>query len=558
MMPGTSNPAASQPIDATPRPSAGCVLVVRSDDLRERVGAALSAVGLSEVTIESSPSYLSAMGRLVIVKPDVILGPVSAMTGMVASTARALRKLSPDARLVALAQAHEQDEADAARDAGFDQCLFEPADATQLLMALGITAEQASAATFEPDTTPPTEQDLDAPEPAPAQPPAAGTASAVALEAFPPVLDDAGEVHDAFGLHEVPEAFRQGEALEPHAADDRVTNDALLAPGRLDRSADAPAQPPSEHAPDDTEVAVPLGDVDLVESLMQDCCSMPRQAERLLVQQSGIAGVALAPSADRVPPGHAVVAVQHNAQQLGLLHAPPPATPQQLTPWADWLARWLALEKHVAQLERQAMTDELTGVWNRRYFQQFLEERLRAAGRERQQVTLLVFDIDNFKQYNDNYGHPAGDDILRETARLIQSLVRDHDVVARIGGDEFAVVFWDKGEPRHLGSQHPDNVLGIARRFQKAISEHKFPKLGTEAVGTLTVSGGLAGFPWDGRTPEELIAQADAMAIQSKRKGKNAVCFGPACAPTHNGGENSNGEHPAPARQGDRDTCGDA
>jgi len=230
-----------------------------------------------------------------------------------------------------------------------------------------------------------------------------------------------------------------------------------------------------------------------------------------------------------------VVAVQYVGKPLGLLHAPYPVSAEQLAPWADWLARWLALEEQVADLRRLAMTDELTGVWNRRYFQQFLQRRLQEAGRERQQVTLLVFDIDDFKQYNDNYGHPAGDEILRETARLIQSLVRDHDVVARIGGDEFAVVFWDKGEPRHLGSQHPDSVLAIARRFQKAICEHQFPKLGKEAVGQLTVSGGLAGFPWDGRTPEELIDQADAMALQSKRNGKNAVCFGPGATPNGNG-----------------------
>nr|MBX2850756.1 diguanylate cyclase [Phycisphaeraceae bacterium] len=76
--------------------------------------------------------------------------------------------------------------------------------------------------------------------------------------------------------------------------------------------------------------------------------------------------------------------------------------------------------------------------------------------------------------------------------------------------------------------------IGIAKRFQKAICEHRFPELGEEAVGRLTVSGGLAGFPWDGRTPEELIARADTMALKSKRQGKNAICFGPGAAP--NGG----------------------
>ncbi len=142
-------------------------------------------------------------------------------------------------------------------------------------------------------------------------------------------------------------------------------------------------------------------------------------------------------------------------------------------------------------------------------------------------MTLLVFDIDDFKIYNDRYGHAAGDEILRETARLMQSFVREHDVVARIGGDEFAVIFWDAGERRRPNSAHPQSVRHAAERFQKAIYNHSFPKLAHEAPGTLTISGGLASFPWDGRSPEELLERADAMAMKSKRQGKNAITFGP-------------------------------
>jgi diguanylate cyclase (GGDEF)-like protein len=141
-------------------------------------------------------------------------------------------------------------------------------------------------------------------------------------------------------------------------------------------------------------------------------------------------------------------------------------------------------------------------------------------------VTLLVFDIDDFKLYNDKYGHGTGDDVLRETARLMLSVVREHDVVARIGGDEFAVIFWDNEKPRKPHSEHPHDVVAAARRFQDAICSHRFPKLLDKAVGRLTVSGGLASFPWDGRTPDELLDRADAMALQSKRQGKNAITFG--------------------------------
>ena len=111
------------------------VLVVRDEALRERIGAALAGARL-EAQVETSPSYLSAMGWLTEQRVDVIIGPVSAMTGMVGSTARALRRLAPGTRLIAVATDTERAEAEAARTAGFDDCVFEPADATALLSAL--------------------------------------------------------------------------------------------------------------------------------------------------------------------------------------------------------------------------------------------------------------------------------------------------------------------------------------------------------------------------------------------------------------------------------------
>jgi diguanylate cyclase (GGDEF)-like protein len=152
---------------------------------------------------------------------------------------------------------------------------------------------------------------------------------------------------------------------------------------------------------------------------------------------------------------------------------------------------------------------------------------LRQAASQRFAVTVMVFDIDDFKRYNDHYGHAAGDDILRETARLMTSVIRARDVVARIGGDEFAVIFWDHDAPRRPPSHHPADVRDAAERFRGAICAHKFPTLSEEAPGTLTISGGLASFPWDGRTPEELVNRADAMTLQSKRQGKNVLTFGP-------------------------------
>jgi diguanylate cyclase (GGDEF)-like protein len=194
---------------------------------------------------------------------------------------------------------------------------------------------------------------------------------------------------------------------------------------------------------------------------------------------------------------------------------------------ARWLAGWFRLADQQAQLREAAFTDALTGANNRRFFDLFAARALAAARERRHYVTILLFDIDNFKQYNDLYGHEAGDDILVEVTRLMRAALRPTDRVCRLGGDEFAVIFHDPQGPRQEGSQHPADVRDIAMRFQKQVSEYKFPKLADKAQGTLTISGGLATFPWDGQTPAELLAHADRLLLDSKKAGKNVITLGP-------------------------------
>ena len=466
------------------------VLVVRDGQLRDRVSAAIEAARLG-AQVEVSPSYLSAMGWLSRERVDVVIGPVSAMTGMVGSTARALRRLAPGTRLIVVANQDEHAEAAAAMTAGFDECVFEPADATALMTALRLP--NVEPVEFEP------EDDSDSESGA-----SVSSAESAALMA-----------NDPQPTQQTEQSPTAANGAEPMGVD--LLGLRSEQQGEIDPSG-------------------PVGDVDLAEAVIRGDGSMTSMAMRLLREQSGLTEAAYVSASDLSgqPVLDGAVEVKFGGRTYGWLLAQG-SSRDQLLPWSAWLARWVALDAKQAELYRLAMRDELTGLWNRRYFDRFLNHLLQHAAQGRQQVTLLLFDIDNFKQYNDKYGHPIGDEVLRSTAQLIQSLVREHDVVARIGGDEFAVVFWDKGEPRHLGSQHPDNVIGIAKRFQKAICEHRFPKLGEEAVGSLTVSGGLAGFPWDGRTPEELVERADAISLQSKRQGKNAICFGQGAAPNGNG-----------------------
>jgi diguanylate cyclase (GGDEF)-like protein len=116
-------------------------------------------------------------------------------------------------------------------------------------------------------------------------------------------------------------------------------------------------------------------------------------------------------------------------------------------------------------------------------------------------------------------------------------VIRESDRVCRIGGDEFAVIFADVEGPREFGSSHPDSVEQIARRFQEQICQMRFPKLGSEALGSLSISAGLATYPWDGLEPSALLSLADSRALESKRKGKNSITYGPAAADRSPSGE---------------------
>ncbi len=230
-----------------------------------------------------------------------------------------------------------------------------------------------------------------------------------------------------------------------------------------------------------------------------------------------------------LPAGHdepGAAAVTWRGRHLGRLRSAEVPL-EQLAPHAAWLGAWIALRDQQAQLRDAAFTDCLTGAYNRRFFDKYLGAAVKQAADKRHSVTVMVFDVDDFKNFNDRYGHAAGDDILRETVKLLTSVIRPSDRVCRIGGDEFAVIFHEPRGPRNPTSKPPSSVFEIARRFQRAICEQRFPKLGLQAPGTLTISGGLATYPWDGRTAEELVTRADELALQSKRQGKNAITFGP-------------------------------
>lgn len=318
-------------------------------------------------------------------------------------------------------------------------------------------------------------------------------------------------------------------AISPSAPAAATASAAAMshAPSAHDRPAeialqDRPLAPSSPPTP-----AAAIGDTDLIQALLHDPAGLAPLALRLIAHHAGWSDVRLnhdlAANQAKPPDG---VEVALGTRRFGNLVADH-AAPGQLRSWADWLAQWLNVEAEFRQLRQEANTDDLTGACNRRFFERFLTDAIGRARPMRRPVTVMVFDIDNFKPYNDRFGHEAGDDILREIVRLMQSVVRQGDIVCRIGGDEFAVVFADPEAPRTPGSTHPESVESIARRFQQAVCSMRFPKLGQQALGTISVSAGLASFPWDGQDAATLLRLADQRALESKRKGKNALTFGP-------------------------------
>jgi PleD family two-component response regulator len=191
-----------------------------------------------------------------------------------------------------------------------------------------------------------------------------------------------------------------------------------------------------------------------------------------------------------------------------------------------------ALVTRIRQLEKLATEDDLTGLKNRRYTREFARQIIERAKKTGGRVTVLIFDIDDLKHYNDVYGHAAGDEALKMAAVLIQRCCRKHDVVGRLGGDEFAAIFWDDpkftpppagSERRTTSAEHPTEAILIAKRFRRELEKTDLKLESPNGHETLTISGGLATLNRDGFTSDELFEKADQALLEAKRSGKNRV-----------------------------------
>jgi diguanylate cyclase (GGDEF)-like protein len=167
-----------------------------------------------------------------------------------------------------------------------------------------------------------------------------------------------------------------------------------------------------------------------------------------------------------------------------------------------------------ARVEAQANQDALTHLPNRRFFVQWLGFNLAQAKRDGGDLALMFIDLDGFKAVNDRYGHDAGDALLVRIARRFRATLRESDLLARVGGDEFALIAPNAKDGRELGQ--------LAQRLLNALSDASAPKLAGEPVGA---SIGIAFYPDDAEDLQGLVAAADAAMYAAKRAGKNRFAF---------------------------------
>lgn len=179
----------------------------------------------------------------------------------------------------------------------------------------------------------------------------------------------------------------------------------------------------------------------------------------------------------------------------------------------------LSLERHriiesIEELQKESVTDALTGLGNRRHFERRMLSEINRARRFGQPLSLIMLDIDDFKVYNDTYGHPTGDATLRGLAQVMLDNVRTIDDVIRYGGEEFAVI---------LPQTTIDLATVVAERMRAAANELKIEGVEDVANRRFSVSIGVAAFPVDARDENELVNHADIALYIAKAEGKDRV-----------------------------------
>jgi diguanylate cyclase (GGDEF)-like protein len=177
-------------------------------------------------------------------------------------------------------------------------------------------------------------------------------------------------------------------------------------------------------------------------------------------------------------------------------------------------------------LQRLAAHDELTGIHNRHSFDGHLLREWRRCRRARLALALLMVDVDYFKDFNDHYGHPAGDECLRHIAGVLRSaLKREGDLAARFGGDEFVLI---------LPATEPNDLASIADELRAEVEKLNIPHEHSQVQPYVTISlGGVSVVPQPICPPDEIVSLADHALYDAKHAGRNQACIGPVTSSPH-------------------------
>ena len=170
-----------------------------------------------------------------------------------------------------------------------------------------------------------------------------------------------------------------------------------------------------------------------------------------------------------------------------------------------------------AEIKRLSITDELTGLFNRRHIMQSIAREVQRAERYGNDLSLIMIDIDHFKQFNDIHGHPAGDQLLRQFSDRLRSTARKTDIVARYGGEEFLIL---------MPNTDIAKAFHLAERIRYDIESYPFDLRESQPAGTVTVSIGCARFDAARQSGVQgIIRAADKCLYRAKNNGRNQICF---------------------------------
>ena len=253
----------------------------------------------------------------------------------------------------------------------------------------------------------------------------------------------------------------------------------------------------------------------------QDECWSLRRTRAYLVADSGTTMNCRHVSTE-VAGSYLCVPLMAQGEVMGILHLRK-ATPEQPDQMkaigqfaitiAEAMAMALANLKLRETLRNQAIRDSLTGLFNRRYLEETMERELSRGKRSGTSLGAIMLDLDHFKEYNDTFGHNAGDELLCALGQLIQGQIREEDIACRYGGEEFLLIM--PGAPMEIVLERANEVNLSVKRLH----------MQSKSLKHITISAGVAIFPEHGSTSKDIIKAADAALYRAKEEGRDRVCL---------------------------------